>query len=83
MNGINPQTGLTDQVFTCDRCDRRTRNVAGWNVTLEGGLPVGYLCPRCQTPEENAEAEVNEATTDYTHRDAEGRLFGRPKGMRP
>lgn len=34
--------------------------------------------PRCQTPEENAEAVVNEATTVYG-RDAHGRFTGRPK----
>lgn len=49
-----------------------------WNATVKRGVVVGFLCPDCQTPEENAEAVVNEATTIYG-RDAHGRFTGRPK----
>ncbi|MFJ7258202.1 hypothetical protein ACIQWV_38170 [Streptomyces sp. NPDC098085] len=45
------------------------------NIEFTQGGPVGYLCPECQTPEENAEASVKAATLDYanTASDAEGR----------
>jgi hypothetical protein len=38
----------------------------------------GCLCPDCQTPEENAEAAINEATLEYGV-SVDGRLLGRPK----
>lgn len=64
---------------TCSRCGERTRSVkaAGWNVTFRTGRPVGHLCPNCQTAEENAEAEINDATTDYSKGklNAFGQLF--------
>lgn len=63
----------------CSRCHRRLRQDNGWNVTVQAGVVVGYLCPDCQTPGENAEAEVNEATTVYGT-DQHGRLTGRIKG---
>ncbi|GJO37416.1 hypothetical protein NJB1604_02180 [Mycobacterium marinum] len=66
----------------CDRCGRRARSLAAmsdWNVVVERGYVTGLLCPNCQTPQENAEAAVNEATLDYTVID--GRLAGRPKGI--
>lgn len=47
---------------------------------MSRGVPAGYLCPGCQTPEENAEAEVNQATLDYAVR-ADGRAIGVPKGL--
>lgn len=39
-------------------------------------------CPDCQTPEENAEAEVNLATLDYSRAvaDESGRLWAPPRG---
>ena len=48
---------------------------------MKAGLVVGVLCARCQTPEENAEAEINLATLEYDV-DAAGRVIGRPKGPR-
>lgn len=65
----------------CARCRRRLRNLntPGWNATFKGGVIVGYLCPDCQTPQENAEAEINEAITVYG-RLADGRYIGFPKG---
>ncbi|MFF7415705.1 hypothetical protein [Streptomyces lydicus] len=46
------------------------------------GVLRGLLCPECQTPEENAEAEVKEATLDYAHMapDDEGRQQVAPIG---
>ncbi|MFF9899128.1 hypothetical protein [Streptomyces longispororuber] len=43
---------------------------------------VGLLCPECQTPEENAEAEVEAAALDYanTAPDADGRPKTAPVG---
>jgi hypothetical protein len=69
-------------VIRCDRCGRLfdlghdDRN--DWNVIARQGEAVGYLCPDCQTPEENAEAEIRAATLDYDT-DAEGRIVGRVK----
>lgn len=68
----------------CSRCGRRFRETApdadGWNGTYIKGVLVGAICPTCQTPEENAEAEINAATIEY-RADAFGRLVGRPKGV--
>jgi hypothetical protein len=66
------------KVTRCTRCQRRCRNPEGWNATLKQGVVVGYLCPDCQTPEENAQAEINEATLKYG-RDSFGRVTVRPK----
>lgn len=62
-------------VIKCDRCKRRMRNIEGWNGIFRQGVAVGALCPGCQTPEENAEAEVHEAIYNYRQDDS-GRLFG-------
>ena len=62
----------------CQRCGRRYRGRGDWNCTVSRGVVVAALCPDCQTPEENAEAAINEAMLDYGH-DAEGRVRGRPK----
>lgn len=62
----------------CGRCGRRYRGRGDWNATMREGVIVGLLCPRCQSPEENAEAEINEATLDY-RLDAFGRAVGFPK----
>ena len=66
----------------CLRCRRsvssRIAAETGWNTTVKQGVIVGYLCPACQTPEENAEAEINLATTKYGV-DAFGRMIGSPK----
>jgi hypothetical protein len=69
-------------VIRCDRCNRRYRNQDGWNVIGRKGVIVGYLCPACQTPEENAEAEIKAATLSY-FRDSEGRVVTRPKTAIP
>ena len=66
-------------IVRCSECNRRMRSVAGWNCTIKSGVIVGNICPACQTPEQNAEAEINEATLDYG-RDQFGRVIGKPKG---
>jgi hypothetical protein len=59
-------------VIRCDRCNRRYRKQDDWNVIGDKGAIVGYLCPDCQTPDENAQAEFNAATLNYS-RDSQGR----------
>jgi hypothetical protein len=61
-------------LIRCDRCRRRCRRLEGWNVVGDKGVIVGHLCPDCQTPEENAEAEIKAATLNY-FRDSQGRVF--------
>ncbi|GMA33525.1 hypothetical protein [Litorihabitans aurantiacus] len=53
------------KVEKCMRCRRRYRGHGEWNLQYDLGREVGVLCPDCQTPEENAEAVINEATIDY------------------
>ena len=62
----------------CTRCGRQGRDRGEWNVVLRAGVAIGVLCPSCQTPEENAEAVINEVTTEYGT-DAFGRAVGRPR----
>lgn len=68
------------KTIKCDRCKRRYRNQPDWNATFKAGVIVGYLCPDCQTPEENAEAFINESTIDYYRHPLTGQLIGQPKG---
>ncbi|RFA14236.1 hypothetical protein B7R21_06460 [Subtercola boreus] len=65
--------------LTCSRCGRTGRDRGNWNVDVRQGVPVAIICPACQTAEENAEAEINLATTDYLGADAFGRILGRIK----
>ncbi|MCP2255083.1 hypothetical protein LY13_003857 [Prauserella aidingensis] len=65
--------------WKCSRCRRPYRGRGDWNITVEDGVVVGALCPRCQTVDENTEAVINEATTDYLGAGPDGRLRGRPK----
>lgn len=62
----------------CMRCDRKYKGRGDWNVVFRKGAPVGLLCPDCQTPEENAEAAINEATLEYSL-DDQGRPMARRK----
>jgi transcription elongation factor Elf1 len=65
--------------FQCSRCGSFSlRTIERWNAIYKAGVLVGVLCPDCQTVEENLEAEINFATTDY-HQDALGRVRGFPK----
>lgn len=68
---------MTDGIG-CDRCSRIYAIISAeddslivasdgeWNVEFSKGRIVGLICPACQTPEENAEAEIRYATTDYS-----------------
>ena len=65
---------------TCDRCGRRGRSLPAmndWNVSFNRGVITGLICNHCQTPLENAEAAVNDATLEYTR--IGGRHAARPK----
>ncbi len=56
--------------MNCDTCSGRfddSSDQEQWNGVFDRGRLVGALCPDCQTPEENAEAVINGATTDYTN----------------
>lgn len=68
---------------TCSRCGERvlSAKAAGWNVTMKAGRPVGHICPNCQTPEEDAEAKINDATIDYgrARLNAFGQMFAPAK----
>lgn len=69
MKGLQRTLVMAGRVVRCDRCKDYARTVAqlkrGWNCTAKGGRVIGFLCPACQTPEENAEAEVKAATLNY------------------
>jgi hypothetical protein len=71
------QTG-TSRTIRCTSCRKVCREMYGWNMDLKSGVVVGFLCPTCQSPEENAEAEINMATLEYA-RDPLGRIVGRPR----
>jgi hypothetical protein len=50
-------------IIRCDRCNRRQWKLDGWNAICRNaicrkGEIIAYLCPDCQTPDENAEAEI-------------------------
>lgn len=70
----------------CSRCTRAWWPGASdedrWNTVHKGGRLTVYLCPQCQTPEENAEAEVKAALIDYDHpaTDSDGRVRLAPRG---
>lgn len=64
--------------WKCDRCGRRYRGAGDWNLVFCLGVAVGALCPSCQTPQESAEAAVNEAVLTYTV-DPLGLVRGAPK----
>ncbi|WHP18814.1 hypothetical protein [Cellulomonas sp. ES6] len=53
------------RVERCMRCSRRWRGADDWNSVWKSGVLTGLLCPDCQTPEENAEAEINAVGLDY------------------
>ena len=70
----------------CSRCTRAcwkgSDDASRWNTEFDRGVLVGLICPQCQTPEENAEAEVKTATLDYVNvtPDADGRQKIAPLG---
>jgi hypothetical protein len=54
------------KIIRCKRCGKRQRNNDGWNSEFIAGYLIGYLCPACQTPEEDIEAAVREVVDDYS-----------------
>ena len=58
-----------ESIGKCMRCSRTCRVNAydfdSWNAVFDEGRKRGLLCPKCQTPEEHVEAEINLATLDY------------------
>lgn len=72
---------MSTDTVTCFRCGAREkiRKAVDWNGEFRNGRLVAVLCPACQTPEEDVEARVNEATLVYGA-DDRGRVIGRPKG---
>jgi hypothetical protein len=52
------------KTIRCKRCGKRCRNRDGWNDTWVAGVHTGYLCPDCQTPKEDLEAQVRETSGD-------------------
>jgi hypothetical protein len=69
------------KTIRCDRCQRSYQGSGEWNAVLAAGVITGYLCPACQTTDENAEAVIYESTIDYTV-DSEGRYRGRSREER-
>ncbi|UUE19877.1 hypothetical protein [Microbacterium sp. J1-1] len=74
-------TMTKNTTISCSRCRRKTKfkRSTGWNAAFIQGAVAGFICPTCQTPEENAEAEINEATLTYKI-DAFGRTIATTKG---
>ena len=71
---------------SCSRCSRLLEpgdaDAAQWNQVLAKGRLTGWLCPDCQTPIENAEAEVKAALLDYegATQTADGRMIVAARG---
>ncbi|GAA4668526.1 hypothetical protein [Gordonia humi] len=73
---------MAAKAVRCTRCGRRARKqIEAWNVETRSGRIVAVICPTCQTPEDNAEAEINEATIEYIGVTPDGRIYGRPKAV--
>lgn len=68
------------RVLRCKLCRNTVREAQsdGWNVEVRKGRVLWFLCPSCQTPEQDLEAQVNEAMLTYG-RDDKGRVTGRAK----
>jgi len=61
-------TEQMEQIIKCDRCGKRYRGHGDWNIVYHDGYVTGFICPGCQTPEENAEAAFKALTLDYSRR---------------
>lgn len=60
---------LTDNsIIRCSRCSTKTKfkKATDWNIVYDKGLVAGFLCGRCITDQEYAEAEINAATLNYS-----------------
>jgi len=58
------------KVERCYRCGKRYRGTEShldtWNVEYIMGILIGRVCPDCQSPEENAEAEIDMVLEDHS-----------------
>jgi hypothetical protein len=63
----------------CTRCNHTGKDKGNWNGNLRQGVLIEIICPRCQSAQENAEAEINESTLIYRGLDAFGRVIASPK----
>ena len=53
-----PMSRTSSKVVRCQRCRKRMRNMKG-GIPFMSPAVVGHLCPDCQTPGEDLEAELN------------------------
>ncbi len=59
MKVFNDEIPRMTKIRRCSRCNKRMRNPQGWNVEMIASIEAGYLCPGCQTVEEDLDAELN------------------------
>lgn len=59
MKAPNDERSGNPKITRCRECGKRMRNPKGWNVEMIAGIEAGYLCPDCQTIEEDLVAELN------------------------
>jgi hypothetical protein len=83
MSIIRMRAVTDTDAAVCERCgvaynDAPEQDRALWNMETKGGYVVGDLCGSCQTPDESAEAEINQATLDYAVT-PDGRSVAKPK----
>jgi hypothetical protein len=52
-------TTVTAKTIRCRECRKRWRGQDSWNVDYVAGMAAGYLCPDCQTTDQDLEAQVN------------------------
>lgn len=50
---------MSAKVERCERCGKRFYGQQGWSEDYVAGLVVGHLCPDCQSPHEDREAELD------------------------
>lgn len=48
-------------ISKCYRCKRSGIDRSDWNIEHIAGYEAGAVCPTCQSPDENAEAFMNDA----------------------
>ena len=55
-------------LITCSRCGKTEflGNAENWNAVYQSGVVTAFICHECQTDEEDLEAQINEATTNYS-----------------
>ena len=72
-----------ERTIQCERCPKVCGDLVGWTVIAnEQGAAVGFLCPTCQTPGEDAEADSHEVTLTYDE-DEPGVIRATPEAEPP